>query len=63
MATAVAVDSTGLYVVGFDSSPVGNFDSQWRIEKRDLSDGSLMTSFGTNGVVTSDPTKEIFPSP
>lgn len=37
IATGVAVDSSGVYVVGTDNSP-GN--SQWRIEKRNLSDGS-----------------------
>ncbi|MBP6881560.1 MAG: hypothetical protein KBC35_02960 [Candidatus Pacebacteria bacterium] len=35
----VAVDSSGLYVVGVDSEFV---DHQWRIEKRNLSDGELL---------------------
>jgi hypothetical protein len=47
----LAVDSTGVYVIGSDSSP-GNL--QWRVEKRNLSDGSLATSFGTSGVVTAN---------
>jgi len=46
IARSVAVDSTGIYVVGSDRSP-GN--DQWRIEKRSLNDGSLIWS------VTSDP--------
>jgi hypothetical protein len=44
-----------IYVAGKDNSP-GATDFQWRIEKRNMSDGSLVTGFGTNGVVTSNPT-------
>jgi hypothetical protein len=51
-AQGVAIDSTAMYVVGYDSSP-GNH--QWRIEKRSLTDGSLVSGFGTGGVVTSNP--------
>ncbi len=51
-ATAIAVDSTYMYVAGSDTSP-GNV--QWRIEKRLLSDGSLVAGFGTGGAVTSNP--------
>jgi len=50
-AAAIAIDSTAMYVVGYDESP-GNF--QWRIEKRSLTDGSLVPGFGTGGVVTSN---------
>jgi len=50
-AVAIAIDSTAMYVVGYDSSP-GN--AQWRIEKRSLTDGSLVPGFGTGGVVTSN---------
>ena len=39
MADGVAVDSTGIYVVGYDFVP-GNFE--WRIEKRDLTTGSMI---------------------
>ena len=39
IARAVAVDSTGLYVVGYDKSPG---DYQWRIEKRRLDDGTII---------------------
>jgi hypothetical protein len=49
--SAIAIDSTAMYVVGYDYSP-GNY--QWRIEKRSLTDGSLVPGFGTGGVVTSD---------
>jgi len=41
----VAVDSTGLYVVGIDRSPG---KGQWRIEKRALTDGSLIWSETSN---------------
>jgi len=48
----VAVDTSGIYVVGSDQSP-GN--SEWRIEKRGLTNGSLISTFGSGGVVTSNP--------
>jgi hypothetical protein len=35
----VAVDDSGIYVVGYDSSPG---DLEWRIEKRNLADGELL---------------------
>ena len=50
-ANSVAVDSTGIYVVGFDSIP-GN--SEWRIEKRSLNDGSLIWSITSNPSSGSD---------
>ncbi len=53
-AYGVAVDSTGIYVVGYDNSPGGS-DAQWRIEKRSLTTGSLMVDFGAGGVVTNNP--------
>ena len=52
-AYSIAIDSTAMYVIGCDCSPGG--DCQWRIEKRSLTDGSLISAFGTGGVVTSDP--------
>jgi len=51
-ARGIAIDSTAMYTVGYDHSP-GN--DQWRIEKRSLTDGSLVSEFGTDGVVTRDP--------
>ena len=52
----IAIDSTAMYVVGFDYGPSpGTGNSQWRIEKRRLTDGSLVAEFGTGGVVTSNP--------
>jgi len=51
-AYCLALDSSYLYLAGFDAIPG---DQEWRIEKRNLADGSLVSSFGTNGVVTSNP--------
>ncbi|RJQ31726.1 MAG: hypothetical protein C4562_04575 [Actinobacteria bacterium] len=48
----IAIGNNYLYLVGFDNT-LGN--QQWRIEKRSLTDGSLINSFGTGGVVTSNP--------
>ena len=53
MPLGVSVDDTGIYVVGYDQSPSSGI--QWRIEKRSLTDGSLIPSFGTGGVATSHP--------
>lgn len=50
-AYGVAVDATGVYIVGYDRSPP---DPKWRIEKRSLTNGALISSFGTGGVVTAD---------
>jgi hypothetical protein len=51
-AQGIAVDSSGVYIVGYDISPGNN---EWRIEKRSLTTGALIASFGTGGVVTSNP--------
>ena len=41
LAYAVAVDGTGIYVVGYDYPPsIPQFE--WRIEKRSLGNGSLI---------------------
>lgn len=48
----IAIDETGIYVGGYDLSP-GN--AQWRIEKRDLTTGALISTFGTGGVITLNP--------
>jgi hypothetical protein len=48
-ARGVAVDSSGVYVVGFQESLWG---PEWRVEKRDLTDGSLIWN------VTSSPSGE-----
>lgn len=48
---AMAIDASGLYIVGPDRSP-GVANSQWRIEKRDRITGALITAFGTAGVIT-----------
>jgi len=52
-ATAVALNQQSLYIAGIDRSP-GNW--QVRIEKRFWSDGSLVSTFGTQGVLTLNPT-------
>lgn len=53
---SLQVDDAGgaIYLGGYDGS-VGNNNAQWRIEKIDLSTGALITGFGTNGVVTTNP--------
>lgn len=48
---ALSIDATAMYIAGYDSFP--GFP-QWRIEKRTLSTGSLVSGFGSNGVVTSN---------
>ncbi len=46
---AVALDDSGLYVVGDESQGPGK--RQWRIEKRDRSDGKLVAAFGNAGTI------------
>ncbi len=52
--TAIRWDGTNLYVVGWDESP-GAGDTEWRIEKRSATSGTLIGGFGAGGVVTSNP--------
>ncbi len=52
--TALARDANNLYVAGFDEGP-GVANMQWRIEKRTMGTGALVSGFGSGGVVTSDP--------
>ncbi len=49
---AMASDGTYMYLAGLDSFGI---DNRWRLEKRNLSDGALVSTFGTGGVVVSDP--------
>lgn len=51
-AQGVAIDGSYLYIVGYG----GGLYSEWRIEKRALSNGALDGSFGSSGVVTYSPT-------
>lgn len=46
-ANNVAVDASGIYVVGYDSLP-GQSNAEWRIEKRSLSDGTSIWSQTSN---------------
>ncbi|MCB1138378.1 MAG: hypothetical protein KDK23_06450 [Leptospiraceae bacterium] len=53
---AMLLVSNRLLFIGYDSA--NGSDLQWRISLRETSDGSLVSSFGTNGVIQSDPTSE-----
>ena len=53
---AMLLVSNRLLFVGYDSA--NGSDLQWRLSLRETSDGSLVSSFGTSGVVQSDPTSE-----
>jgi len=48
---AVASDTSGLYIGGFDIGGTGGAP-EWRIEKRDLTSGAFLPGFGTGGAVT-----------
>ncbi|MBP6924237.1 MAG: hypothetical protein KBB78_01590, partial [Candidatus Pacebacteria bacterium] len=41
-----------MYLGGFDSSGI---DNEWRLEKREVSDGDLVTAFDSDGIVVTDP--------
>jgi hypothetical protein len=53
---SLQVDSAGgaIYLGGYDGAP-GNNNNQWRVEKINLETGTLITGFGTGGVVSSNP--------
>jgi hypothetical protein len=53
----LARDEQNLYIggAGISGHPAHPaFNTEWRIEKRSLSDGSLIAGFGSQGIVTSD---------
>ncbi|MHC5081748.1 MAG: hypothetical protein ACYTHN_22320 [Planctomycetota bacterium] len=50
----VAIDGTSFFLAGAHEVTPGGGDLQVRLEKRSLSDGSLVTAFGTGGVLTSN---------
>ncbi|MBN8694621.1 MAG: T9SS type A sorting domain-containing protein [Bacteroidetes bacterium] len=52
VAKSVVCDSSGIYIGGYDINVSG--DSQWRIEKRNLSSGLPINSFGSGGVIISN---------
>src|SRR3989304_3627829 len=52
-ASAVAVDGTGVYIVGYDSYP-GSGNARWRIEKRSLTDGSVIWTQASNPSIYRD---------
>ena len=51
---AVAVDGTGIYLVGYDGFP-GAGNDQWHIQKRSLSTGAFVGTFGSSGIVQENP--------
>jgi uncharacterized delta-60 repeat protein len=51
---ALVADGTFLYAAGSDSVP-GGIDSEWRLEKRRLTDGTLDVTFGLSGIVSVNP--------
>ncbi len=52
--SSLAADTSTFYVVGFDETS-GAGDRQWRVERRNFNDGSLVASFGTAGTLVSNP--------
>ena len=52
---AATTDGDNLYVVGYGSAGGGSPDTWWVIEKRSLTTGDLVTTFGTGGVILSNP--------
>lgn len=54
VAQAITIDGDYLYVAGYDSNN-SKGDTQWRIERRHLANGSLDTAFGEGGSITVNP--------
>src|SRR3989344_888616 len=52
-ATSISIDASAgfMYVAGYEFQSVDDYN--WRIEKRNLGDGSLVSGFGVSGVATS----------
>jgi len=50
-AYAIAIDSSFVYITGEDRAVFGS--DIWRIEKRDITTGALVSGFGVGGVVQS----------
>ncbi|MHC5079976.1 MAG: hypothetical protein ACYTHN_13225, partial [Planctomycetota bacterium] len=50
----IVIDGSSMYLTGSEEVTLGTFDMQFRLEKRSLSDGSLQTAFGTNGVIANN---------
>ncbi len=55
----LALDSTGVYIGGYDSTQSSS-DKQWRFEKRNLSDGSIIWSKTENPSIYDDFLNDIF---
>lgn len=58
----IAVDADAVYIAGVEGfDPNGMGDSAWRIEKRNVKDGSRTVGFGDNkdGIVISNPSKRV----
>jgi hypothetical protein len=53
---ALAIDDNYIYIAGRDMDNK-NFDSQWRIEKRNINTGKLIPEFGYGGVIQSNPSE------
>ncbi|MBI2577530.1 MAG: fibronectin type III domain-containing protein, partial [Candidatus Wildermuthbacteria bacterium] len=53
--TQLSVDADYLYAAGVQGASCAISMSCWRIEKRNITTGALVTSFDTDGVATSDP--------
>jgi hypothetical protein len=48
----MAIDASYMYVAGFDNTTSNGLE--WRIEKRSLATGALVSSFGSGGVVVNN---------
>ncbi|MBU1084668.1 MAG: hypothetical protein KKG84_06200, partial [Candidatus Omnitrophica bacterium] len=52
---AIAIDHRYMYLTGTDRT-FSATNARWRVDKRSLTDGSMVTAFSTDGIVTSNPT-------
>jgi hypothetical protein len=52
----MAIDSSNIYTAGYQTGGCALFQECWRIEKRNIGTGALVTAFDTDGIVQSDPT-------
>ena len=51
----MAMNSSGIFLVGGENNDGGLGSEKWRIEKRNPTTGALVAAFGTGGIVNIDP--------
>lgn len=54
--SSISINSGSVFAAGSIPIAVGNADIEWRIDKYDITAGTLVTAFDTDGILLSNPT-------